>query len=122
MIISEGKICLNCQKPIRGRADKKFCDDYCRNQYNNHLKSASNNCIRNINHALKKNRNILQNLLAEQETCRVTREKLLVSGFLFQYHTHTLSTRNRNNRYSFCYDYGYLSLDDGQFLIVKKRN
>jgi len=28
--------CLHCNHIIRGRADKKFCDDSCRSAYNNH--------------------------------------------------------------------------------------
>jgi hypothetical protein len=121
MIAANGKTCLNCKKAIRGRADKKFCDDYCRNNYNNQLKSVTNNCIRNVNHALKKNRQILELLLSDQETCRVSREKLLVSGFLFKYHTHTFSNRKKDS-YRFCYDYGYLNLEDGSYLIVKSRS
>ena len=57
------KLCLNCNKPVKGRTDKKFCDDYCRNNYNNQLKSNTINLVRNINNALGKNRRILENLL-----------------------------------------------------------
>lgn len=31
------KKCLECGEKIVGRADKKFCNDYCRNAYNNNL-------------------------------------------------------------------------------------
>jgi hypothetical protein len=31
----ETKTCLFCEKPVKGRSDKKFCDDYCRAAYNN---------------------------------------------------------------------------------------
>jgi hypothetical protein len=27
--------CLNCDHVLKGRPDKKFCGDYCRNAYNN---------------------------------------------------------------------------------------
>jgi len=27
--------CLHCDHVLKGRTDKKFCDDYCRNTYNN---------------------------------------------------------------------------------------
>ncbi|MBL7762218.1 MAG: DUF2116 family Zn-ribbon domain-containing protein, partial [Chitinophagaceae bacterium] len=55
--------CLNCGKPLKGRSDKKFCDDSCRNNYNNQLKSIVNNQMRNINNVLGKNRRILESLL-----------------------------------------------------------
>ena len=59
----ESRKCLVCGKPLKGRSDKKFCDDYCRSSYNNDLKSAANNYIRNVNNALGKNRRILESLL-----------------------------------------------------------
>ncbi|MBK6263483.1 hypothetical protein JKA74_00435 [Marivirga sp. S37H4] len=117
----ENKICIQCEKPIHGRADKKFCDDYCRNAYNNHFKRGSNNLIRNISNALRKNRNILESLLIEsEETIRVPRERLLASGFIFKYHTHTY-TNKRGDIYNYCFDFGYLALDNDWYLIVKKK-
>ncbi|WP_143961668.1 BTB/POZ domain-containing protein [Litoribacter populi] len=121
MIDTNIKTCVSCQKALKGRADKKFCDDYCRNHYNNQLKSVTNNSIRNINYALKKNRHILEEILSDRETCRVSRDKLLVDGFHFKYHTHVYANK-KNNTYKFCYDFGYLDLEDGSFLIVKTRN
>ena len=41
------KQCLECGTAIRGRADKKFCSDQCRNQYNNTLNRDANNYVRN---------------------------------------------------------------------------
>ena len=42
--------CLQCDKPLlAGRSDKKFCNDYCRQAYNNKRKEAENREIRNIN-------------------------------------------------------------------------
>ncbi len=115
----ENKICIQCEKPIQGRADKKFCDDYCRNAFNNLAKRGSNNLIRNISNSLRKNRNILDALINESEdTKRVPREKLLNEGFQFKYHTH-IYTNKKGDTYQFCYDYGYLPLDNDWFLIVK---
>lgn len=64
---TETKTCLNCGKPVLGRIDKKFCDDQCRNTFNNQQFATSNNLIRNINHALKKNRNILESMIPSGE-------------------------------------------------------
>ncbi|WP_198675263.1 hypothetical protein [Pleomorphovibrio marinus] len=117
----ETRKCLNCGKGLQGRVDKKFCDDYCRNNYNNHRNGTTNNLIRNINYALKKNRNILASLLPEQEdTAKTTREKLLHQGFQFRYNTHTY-TNKKGNVYGYCYDYGYLELDHDWYLIVRNR-
>ena len=118
---AETKTCLTCGKPLKGRADKRFCDDYCRNSYNNQLKSASNNLVRNINNALGKNRRILESLLTEgEETAKANKEKLQRLGFQFKYITHTYVTKT-GKTYLFCYDYGYLPLENDWYLIVKRK-
>ena len=116
----ENKACLFCKKPVKGRSDKKFCDDYCRAAYNNDLKSAANNYIRNVNNALGKNRRILESLLSEGEaTTTVSQHKLIEKGFQFKYHTEQLITKNSNN-YFFCYEYGYRPLENNRYMIVKR--
>jgi hypothetical protein len=116
----ETKICLFCKKPVKGRSDKKFCDDYCRASYNNELKSAANNYIRNVNNALGKNRRILESLLPEGEaTAKASRDKMIEKGFQFKYHTHQYSAKN-GNIYFYCYEYGYLPLENNWYLIVKR--
>jgi predicted nucleic acid-binding Zn ribbon protein len=115
------RLCLNCSKPVKGRTDKKFCDDYCRNNYNNQLKSNTINLVRNINNALGKNRRILENLfIAGEEMAKTTREKLLQKGFRFKYITHTY-TNKKGNTYFFCYDIGYLPLESDWYLLVKQK-
>ncbi len=115
------KHCLACNKPIRGRTDKKFCDDYCRNAFNNQLKAGSNNFIRNINNALRKNRRILEELLSPKEpVTKVSRDKLLQLGFQFRYQTH-LYTNQKGSNYHFCYEYGYLPLENNWYLVVKQK-
>ena len=120
-VTADSKTCLACGKTVKGRSDKKFCDDYCRNNFNNELKADSNNYVRNINNALKKNRRILEDLLpAEEEMKKTTKEKLLSAGFQFKYITHTY-TNKKGNTYFFCYEYGYLPLENDWFLLVKRK-
>ena len=115
------RLCLNCDKPVKGRTDKKFCDDYCRNNYNNQLKSNTINLVRNINNALGKNRRILENLfIAGEQMAKTTKNKLLQRGFQFKYITHTY-TNKRGNMYFFCYDIGYLPLESDWYLLVKQK-
>lgn len=116
------RTCMACNKPVRGRSDKKFCDDYCRNAFNNQLKAGNNNYVRNINNCLRKNRRILESLLpGGEETARVNRDRLQQEGFFFKYITHTY-TNKKGNTYSFCYDYGYLPLENDWFLLVRHGN
>ncbi len=115
------KNCLLCNKPVKGRTDKKFCDDYCRNIYNNQLKAPENNLVRNINHALGKNRRILQVLLPDgEDLARVQKDKLLQMGFRFKFCTH-IYTNKKGSVYYYCYDYGYLPLEQEWYLVVKEK-
>ncbi|MCC5937223.1 MAG: hypothetical protein JJU34_08065 [Lunatimonas sp.] len=115
------RTCQSCGKPLQGRVDKRFCDDYCRNAYNNLRTAASTKIVRNINNALKKNRNILAGLLSEQgEIAKTTKQKLLEEGFQFKYITHTY-TNKKGNVYGYCYDYGYLALENDWYLVVRQK-
>ena len=114
-------LCLNCSNEVKGRADKKFCNDYCRNEYNNSLKSTSTNLVRNINNALGKNRRILESCLTTgQETGKTNHEKLIAKGFQFKYITNTY-TNKKGDTYYFCYDMGYLPTGDDWFLVVRRK-
>jgi hypothetical protein len=112
--------CLYCDKTLNGRADKKFCNDYCRNAYNNQLKSANSPVVRNINNTLVKNRRILEAMLGQEKMVKQPKEKFLNLGFTFKYFTHNY-TNQKGNIYFFCYEYGYLPLENDWFLIVKRK-
>jgi len=115
------KNCLECNKTLKGRVDKKFCSDLCRNSYNNKLNSDTNSYVRNINNILRKNRRILEETLpATEEMAKSTRQKMLEKGFQFKYFTHTY-TNKKGNVYYFCYEYGYLLLEADWILIVKRK-
>lgn len=116
------KKCEQCGKTLKGRTDKRFCDDSCRNVYNNQLKLQTSKQVRIINLILQKNRRILESLLSrEEDTAKTNREKLLKLGYQFMYHTHLYTTRT-GRTYTYCYDYGYLPLDNDWFLIVRKKD
>ncbi len=117
----EPTLCLSCGNAVKGRADKKFCNDYCRNEYNNGLKSNTTNLVRNINNALGKNRRILESLIPNgQDTIKATGEKLLAKGFQFKYGTHSF-TNKKGDVYFFCYDMGYLPLENDWYLVVRRK-
>ncbi|MCX8079811.1 MAG: hypothetical protein N3F09_01085 [Bacteroidia bacterium] len=111
------KKCLYCDEPLKGRADKKFCDDQCRANYNYHLTKDANNTVRNINRILKKNRALLEEFLGNEKMKKVNSKHLLDKGFQFRFNTHTLQTQKGN--YKFCYEFGYLEIEPGKLLIVK---
>ncbi|MGZ3883979.1 MAG: hypothetical protein ACXVP0_09070 [Bacteroidia bacterium] len=115
----EKKVCLECGEPIKGRSDKKFCNDLCRNAYNNKLNSDTTNFVRNVNNILRKNRRILEEQLNTDDKKVIAKQKLVDKGFNFKYYTHQLRTKN-SDTYIFCYEFGYLPIENERILIVKK--
>ncbi|GAB4093377.1 hypothetical protein [Flaviaesturariibacter terrae] len=113
------RACQLCGHPLRGRSDKKFCDDHCRNAFNNEQNSARYAIVRRVNALLLRNRRILGELLAENETVQVSKELLLLRGFQFRYATHHF-VNGRGATYHFCYELGWLELNPERFLLVRR--
>ena len=114
----EDKKCLECEEVLKGRVDKKFCSDYCRNAYNNRVNKDSKNLIRNINNRLRKNYKILSELNITGKT-KVTRTKLYDQGFDFNFFTSIYKTKT-GNTYFYIYDEGYLPLENHYYALVKR--
>ncbi|MCD4747286.1 MAG: hypothetical protein K8R58_13390 [Bacteroidales bacterium] len=112
----EERKCLECSESFKGRIDKKFCSDQCRNTYNNRLNSEGINYVRKVNYILRKNRRIMVELNPKGKN-RVHKSKLTDKGFNLNYHTNTYKTKS-GKIYYFCYEYGYLPLEDDYFALV----
>ena len=115
----ENRKCPECGFDLIGRSDKKFCSDQCRNTFNNRAKKDSNNYVRQINATLRKNRRILEELNPNGKS-KTNKNTLIHKGFNFDYYTNTYSTK-AGKTYYFCYEYGYLPLEDNYFALVKKQ-
>ena len=114
----EHRKCLECGDLLKGRIDKKFCSDYCRNSYNNNVNKDSKNLIRNINNRLRKNYKVLSELNVKGKT-KVSRTKLYDKGFDFQFFTSIYKTKT-GNTYFYTYNEGYLALENETFLLIRK--
>ena len=114
----EQKKCLECGEPFKGRSDKKYCSDYCRNSHNNKINTDSKNLIRNINNRLRKNYRVLTELNSSGKT-KVIRNTLINHNFDFSLFTSIYTTKT-GNVYYYIYDQGYLELDNDYFLLIKK--
>lgn len=116
----EIRLCLDCNEELKGRSDKKFCDDQCRSNFNNRQQSENTTFMRQVNSILKRNRRILQEFNPEGKI-KITRKKLLAKGFNFEFFTNIYKTQT-GNTYFFCYESGYLMLDNEEILLVRKEN
>ncbi|SRR5574343_392864 len=113
------KNCLECGETIIGRSDKKFCDDACRNAYNNKQHKDQTNLMRNVNNKLRKNFRILSEQKFIEGKAKTSKNKLSTLGFDFEYFTN-IKTYKNGSQYFFVYDFGYKLLEDDFVLVVKK--
>lgn len=109
--------CLECKADFRGRTDKKFCSDSCRNAYHNRLNRDGNNLVRTVNNRLRKNYRILRDVSSEGNGGPVLRTHLSDRGFDFDSITRVKSSLQGNACY-WVYDLGYVALGEDQFRIV----
>lgn len=113
------KACPECGEKLRGRIDKKFCSDYCRNSHHNKINKETSNLIRNTNNLLRRNHRILEELTPGNKAS-VSRNKLLAKGFNFEYFTSIYHTKS-GNQYHFIYDLGYLKLENDFYALVRRK-
>lgn len=112
------KICQECSAPIRGRADKKFCDDQCRSVYHHKSLSIDNNEVRRINYQLRRNRKVLSEFLVNGKRTRVPLTSLVEAGFNFRYFTHESKSKD-GKAITVCYDFGFIRKADGFCEVMK---
>lgn len=112
------RTCLECGETYRGRIDKKFCSDCCRNAYHNRQNGEHSNQMRRTNAILRRNRRILADLRA-QGAPRVHRDQLLSLGFRFHYFT-CLQPAPPGASGFFCYEHGLVPEVDDWFVLVSQ--
>lgn len=75
--------------------------------------------MRNVNTALARNRRILEGFLRnDEQTTKAHKERLEEQNFNFKYVTH-MHVSKTNKMYYYCYDMGYLPLDNDWYLVVR---
>jgi hypothetical protein len=113
--------CEVCGLSFEGRADKRFCSDACRNANKRQVQRISGwqepAFVEKIHRMLRHNRQILKERLAEESKLIISKADLIETGFHFGYCTSVLS--KDLNIYRFCYEYGWLEVENGKILLVK---
>lgn len=110
--------CIHCGNELRGRIDQKYCSNQCRTEYHNFQNRDISKFMTNVNNLLRKNRRILAALNPDGKA-KVTKPQLLDEGFNFYYFTNEYVTKS-GKRYLFCYDQGYLEIEEGVYALVQK--
>jgi hypothetical protein len=110
----EKSYCLYCDKELKGRTDKKFCDEKHRNAYHNELVKREDKEIRRVINILKKNRKILRSFHENAKGKNAKKELMMRKGFSFDYVTQVQGS------YRFCFEYGYcVSKNADYYSIVR---
>ena len=112
--------CKECGMKLSGRKDQRFCSDYCRNTHNNRLNEDATKYVRRINNILRKNRRILTGLNPNGKRT-VDGITLAEEGFNFHYYTNVYTTKT-GSQYFFCYEQGYLKLEEDRYMLVVKQD
>ncbi len=113
------KCCAYCSKKIIGRTDKKFCNSYCRTSFHNSQNGPSNNCIRQINLLLQRNRRVLANVHALfPKKKNIPINTLYLHGFNTAHYTHQ-QKHQKMGTYICCYDYGYKLIGKDEVEIIQ---
>lgn len=115
------KTCLHCKDSFRGRSDKKFCNDYCRNAYNNQQKAMAFVHQRVTHQRLQRNYLLLSRYLSDTNTGPVciNKERLINDGFIWRYCTESRPLKNKNLLYG-CYDIHYFSINERSLILLKE--
>ncbi len=116
----EKRFCKVCQEELHGRRDKQYCSDYCRATYFNQANAGIAGYMRKINYAIRRNRSILCELNPGGKS-RVHKRKLVDHGLNFEYFTNIYRTKS-GKTYYFCYDQGYVELEDEYYALVVKED
>lgn len=111
------KNCQECGQPLSGRSDKRFCDDACRAQFH-HKNQAPDEALKQINRILKRNYQILDQLLKQSNTKThvVPLMQMHFLGFSSCFFTHI--DPNLPNTF-FCYDICFSNDTNGMVKIYR---
>ncbi len=75
--------------------------------------------MRSVNAILKRNRDIILSFNPEGKA-NIAKSKLQTAGFNFNYHTNSYTTK-AGKTYYFCYDQGYLIIENDYCSLVVKQ-
>jgi hypothetical protein len=118
MEATDKKHCIECKRPLLGRADKRFCDDVCRNSFNNRRNSETSNYMRVVNNALRKNRKILEEIYLGKPTL-IDRWQLLERGYSFAFCTGM--EWKKKGMIFYCYEYLIMVINEEKVSIRRKK-
>ncbi|MEP6260086.1 MAG: hypothetical protein ABJ092_00805 [Gillisia sp.] len=103
----EERKCPVCEKPLKGRSDKKFCDPSCKSAFHYQaLQEQGRSFYSRVDRQLKTNRRILKKF-NKAGKATVRSEVLIEQGFDPKFFTHYWKNA-KGEVYLFVYEFGFL--------------
>ncbi|MCB9227973.1 MAG: hypothetical protein R2836_07995 [Chitinophagales bacterium] len=113
--------CKICKKEIKGRSDKLFCSNACKNYYHTNLRKVTKGVAFEIDKILHRNRSILLEIIGKHKTQIKTQRMVLdKKKFSYKYHTH-INVNSQGKTFYWLYDLAWMAFSNDEILIVKKR-
>ncbi len=97
------KTCLTCGEKLTGRADKKFCNDACKNEFHNQQAALRPSYEKKQRKVARKNRSLLLKIAASGNG-EIEMKELELSGFNFEGLT-GLKNFGKDMVQLYCYDF-----------------
>jgi len=115
--------CIYCNKPLSGRSDKIYCNQYCKSAQQYEKKKTNESQYLLIDRQLKKNRVLLKQYNKAGKTI-IRQSVLLDNGFNPKFYTHRWKS-SKGKIYFFCYEFGFMPIIDNQkekYLLIQWQN
>ena len=125
VIQQEARKCDFCERPIKGRLDKRFCNVDCKNNFNSNLRSAFRAGVhpnaQQIIRIIRTNYEILlkQGLKSpeKRDSYYIDKGELIKNGFDERFFT-SITTDKWNNLWKCCFDCGFRDLEGGEIELA----
>jgi len=116
------EVCLYCATELKGRSDKKYCDDTCRARHHNKTRRKSEQMITAVNKQARKNRRILKTLSPQG---KATIRKSVLDEMGFDFYLFTSLYKSKKQLYYLIYDFGFSPIIDHngieKIVIIKRQ-
>ncbi len=111
------KHCCFCKEEIKGRSDKKFCDDGCRSSYHHQINGNVIKQVQKTHYILRKNRRIISHFYYLNKA-PIYLNDLVAEGFESTYHTRIIAPNTGIIQFV-CYDFAY-QIDQNNRVYLSK--
>ncbi|MDX2278077.1 MAG: hypothetical protein NW218_00755 [Saprospiraceae bacterium] len=116
----QNRNCLQCQKPVKGRSDKKFCTPACKSAFHNNISNIKLELFKETERVLRKNYTILdQYFNLGDKKVTIEADELDKGGFKWEYLTRVFHN-NKGVQYAILYDIAWTKSENGRIDLLKK--